>query len=106
MKNGMAMCCIVHKASVEVFGTNRRGEPKKTFGAHAFRHQRAQDLADEGMPMDTIQTYLGHASIETTRSTYAPKTPTHFIEDQIVTFGLRMTDLLQRAKSAAQKKEE
>jgi len=56
--------------------------------------------------MDVIQTYLVHASIETTRSTCAPKTPTHVIEDQIVTFGLRMNDLLQRAKSAAQKKEE
>ncbi len=100
---------IVHEASVEVFGTNARGKPKKTFGAHAFRHQRAQDLADEGMPMESIQAYLGHESIETTRSTYAPKTPTHVTEDQIATYGLTTEDLIKRAekkKRATQKDEE
>lgn len=40
--------------------------------AHDFRHFRATQLLREGMPIEVVQEYLGHADISTTRSIYAP----------------------------------
>ena len=34
--------------------------------AHPFRHTRATDLAEAGMPLDSLQRQLGHADIRTT----------------------------------------
>jgi len=38
---------------------------------HAFRHFRASQLLNEGMPLELVQAYLGHADIGTTRKIYA-----------------------------------
>jgi len=38
---------------------------------HMFRHARASQLLNEGMPLEQIQTLLGHSSIETTQRFYA-----------------------------------
>ena len=40
--------------------------------AHDFRHYRATQLLREGMPIEVVQEFLGHADISTTRSIYAP----------------------------------
>ncbi len=40
--------------------------------AHDFRHFRATQLLREGMPLEVVQEYLGHADIATTRNIYAP----------------------------------
>lgn len=43
-----------------------------SLSAHDFRHYRATRLLREGMPLEVVQEYLGHADIGTTRSIYAP----------------------------------
>lgn len=54
---------------------------------HAFRHYRAQQLLHEGMDLDVLQAYLGHADIGTTRRIYAPYTAVEKVRDQLETFG-------------------
>ncbi len=54
---------------------------------HAFRHYRAQQLLHEGMDLDVLQAYLGHADISTTRRIYAPYTAVEKVRDQLETFG-------------------
>lgn len=44
----------------------------ETLSAHDFRHFRATQLLREGMPLEVVQEFLGHADISTTRSIYAP----------------------------------
>ena len=38
---------------------------------HDFRHWRATQLINAGVPLDVVQDYLGHRSVETTRAFYA-----------------------------------
>jgi site-specific recombinase XerD len=59
----------------------------KTTSPHAFRHYRAQQLLHEGMDLDVLQAYLGHADISTTRRIYAPYTAVEKVRDQLETFG-------------------
>lgn len=58
---------------------------------HMFRHYRATQLLNEGMPLESVQAYLGHASPETTRIVYA-HTKTDVLRDQLNTFGLSPKD--------------
>jgi site-specific recombinase XerD len=62
---------------------------------HAFRHFRAQQLLHEGMDLDVLQAYLGHADISTTRRIYAPYTATEKVRDQLETFGRTAKDAAQ-----------
>ncbi len=50
-----------------------------SLSAHDFRHYRATQLLREGMPIEVVQEYLGHADISTTRGIYAPVLGTHVI---------------------------
>jgi site-specific recombinase XerD len=59
----------------------------KITSPHSFRHYRATQLLNEGMPLESVQAYLGHASPETTRIVYA-HTKTAVLRDQLNTFGL------------------
>ena len=59
---------------------------------HAFRHFRAQQLLHEGMDLDVLQSYLGHADISTTRRIYAPYTSVDKVRDQLETFGRTAKD--------------
>lgn len=43
-----------------------------SLSAHDFRHYRATQLLREGMPLEVVQEFLGHADISTTRNIYAP----------------------------------
>ena len=42
---------------------------------HDFRHWRATQLVNAGVPLDVVQDYLGHRSVETTRGYYAHADP-------------------------------
>ena len=76
--------------------------PLKRVG-HAFRHLRAQDLSNEGMSITSLQTLLGHESIETTRSTYAPKTLPEKVLDELETYGLDPEEIIKRGRKATRK---
>ncbi len=53
---------------------------------HSFRHFRATQLLNEGMPLESVQAYLGHQDISTTRKVYA-HTKTAVLRDQLATYG-------------------
>ena len=52
-----------------------------TLSAHDFRHYRATQLLRDGMPLEVVQEYLGHADISTTRGIYAPVLGTHVVSE-------------------------
>jgi integrase/recombinase XerD len=60
---------------------------------HSFRHYRATQLLNEGMPLESVQAYLGHQDIATTRKVYA-HTRTDVLRDQLDTFGRSPTEAL------------
>ncbi len=69
------------KRAARALGLSKAASP------HAFRHYRATQLLNEGMPLESVQAYLGHASPETTRVVYA-HTRTAVLRDQLDTYGL------------------
>ncbi len=72
----------------------------KGFAApHAFRHYRAQQLLDEGMPLETLQALLGHADINLTRRVYAPNTSLAKIRSQLEHFGLDASEASERVQN-------
>lgn len=52
-----------------------------SLSAHDFRHFRATQLLREGMPLEVVQEYLGHADISTTRNIYAPVLGIHIVSE-------------------------
>jgi site-specific recombinase XerD len=71
----------------------------KVTSPHSFRHYRATQLLNEGMPLESVQAYLGHASPETTRIVYA-HTKTAVLRDQLNTYGLSPKEATRGAPSA------
>lgn len=65
---------------------------------HAFRHFRAQQLLDDGMNIEVLQAYLGHASVDLTRRVYAPETSTRKIRDQLERFGKSASEAVNEIK--------
>ncbi len=53
----------------------------ESLSAHDFRHYRATQLLREGMPLEVVQEYLGHADIATTRNIYAPVLGVQIVSD-------------------------
>jgi site-specific recombinase XerD len=68
----------------------------KTTSPHSFRHFRAVQLLNEGMPLENVQAYLGHTSPETTRIVYA-HTHTSVLRDQLNTFGRSVKDVTSKS---------
>ena len=70
---------------------------------HGFRHLRAQDLVDEGMPLESVQALLGHADISTTRTIYASRTKAEVLLDQMRTYGRDATEVARTGRAVAQR---
>ncbi|MEN6478606.1 MAG: site-specific integrase, partial [Anaerolineales bacterium] len=70
---------------------------------HSLRHRRAQDLLDEGMPLEWVAALLGHQHPDTTRVVYAWETDEERLADMVSTYGLNPTEAQQRRGLAAGK---
>jgi site-specific recombinase XerD len=80
------MWAVVKKAARDL-GLHQSTSP------HSFRHFRATQLLNEGMPLESVQAYLGHRDISTTRKVYA-HTKTAVLRDQLATFGRSPTEAM------------
>ena len=58
----------------------------ESLSAHDFRHFRATQLLREGMPIEVVQEFLGHADISTTRNIYAPVLGTQIVSEWLSNF--------------------
>lgn len=59
---------------------------------HSLRHRRAQDLLNEGMPLEWVAALLGHEHPDTTRTVYAWETDADRLGDMVRTYGLSWQD--------------
>lgn len=82
----------VVKAAAATLGLHKSTSP------HSFRHFRATQLLNEGMPLESVQAYLGHRDISTTRKVYA-HTKTAVLRDQLETFGRTPAESLEDLES-------
>jgi site-specific recombinase XerD len=64
---------------------------------HDFRRYIATTLLSEGMPLESVQAFLGHESIVTTRTVYA-HTWSEVLEDQVKTYRPSPVQALRRAR--------
>jgi site-specific recombinase XerD len=64
---------------------------------HDFRRYIATTMLSEGMPLESVQAFLGHESIVTTRTVYA-HTWTEVLDDQVQTYRPSPAQALRRAK--------
>jgi integrase len=63
-----------------VVTTAARGLGLRPIHPHDLRHWRATQLVNAGQPLDVVQDYLGHQSVETTRAYYARTDPSRVDE--------------------------
>jgi len=76
----------------------------KSTSPHSFRHFRATQLLNEGMPLESVQAYLGHQDISTTRKVYA-HTKTAVLRDQLATYGRSPTEAMEDLEAARRRRE-
>ena len=67
-----------------------------TISPHDFRRYMATTLLSEGMPLESVQAFLGHESIVTTRTVYA-HTWSEVLDDQVKTYRPSPAQALRRA---------
>lgn len=85
---GRGTIWAVVKSAAKALGLHHSTSP------HSFRHFRATQLLNEGMPLESVQAYLGHQDISTTRRIYA-HTKTAVLRDQLATFGRSAAESLE-----------
>ncbi len=66
---------------------------------HDFRRYIATAMLSEGMPLESVQEFLGHESIVTTRTVYA-RTRSEVLEDQVKTYRPTPAQALRAANAA------
>jgi integrase len=71
----------------------------KNTSPHSLRHRRAQDLLDEGMPLEWVAALLGHQHPDTTRVVYAWETDEERLGDMVATYGLKPLDVASKRDS-------
>ena len=86
---------VVNEVAKAVFGTDSDGRPQKRVGPHDFRRLRAQNLYDDGMPIDLIQSLLGHTSVVTTRKIYAERASPEKLARGLEVFGRNPAQVAQ-----------
>ena len=84
------------KEAVKALGLDRRTSP------HTFRHYRATQMLNAGMPLESVQAFLGHRNIATTRAVYA-ETLVATLREQVRRFGVPAREA---ARSAGRKERE
>jgi site-specific recombinase XerD len=89
---------LVHEAA-------RKLELKTGISPHDFRRYIATTLLSEGMPLESVQEFLGHESIVTTRTVYA-RTWNEVLTDQVATYRPTPSDAMRRAVKSGKKNEE
>lgn len=67
---------------------------------HSLRHRRAQDLLNEGMPLEWVAALLGHEHPDTTRVVYAWETDEERLADMVATYGQTPTEASRRSNKA------
>ena len=67
---------------------------------HSLRHRRAQDLLNEGMPLEWVAALLGHEHPDTTRTVYAWETDADRLGDMVRTYGLSWHDARKKKGDA------
>jgi site-specific recombinase XerD len=77
----------VIKEAARVLDLHERTSP------HDFRHFRATQLLNDGLPLELVQAYLGHADIATTRKIYA-HTKTSILKQQLAAHHRSPTEAL------------
>jgi site-specific recombinase XerD len=68
-----------------------------TISPHDFRRYIATTMLSEGMPLESVQAFLGHESIVTTRTVYA-HTWSEVLDDQVQTYRPSPAQAVKRAK--------
>ena len=93
---GRGTVWAVVKNAAETLGLHESTSP------HSFRHFRATQLLNEGMPLESVQAYLGHQDISTTRKVYA-HTQTSVLRDQLATFGRSPREAMEDLEAKRQR---
>ncbi|MDX1664133.1 MAG: tyrosine-type recombinase/integrase [Candidatus Promineifilaceae bacterium] len=73
-----------------------------SLSAHDFRHYRATQLLREGMPIEVVQEFLGHADISTTRSIYAPVLGIQVVDEWLENMDISPEQAVRAAAAAAE----
>ncbi len=79
------------KDAVRALGLDEETSP------HTFRHYRATQLLNRGMPLESVQALLGHRSITTTRTVYA-ETFTATLREQVQQYGIPARQAVESAR--------
>lgn len=78
----------------------------KSTSPHSLRHRRAQDLLDEGMPLEWVAALLGHQHSDTTRTVYAWETDEEHLADMVATYGISPSEAQERAQHEKEQEDE
>jgi len=84
----------VVKSAARALGLNESTSP------HTFRHYRATQLLNNGMPLESVQALLGHADVSTTRAVYAV-THTATLRQQLQQYGASAHEAARSLESEA-----
>jgi len=89
---GKGLAITPHQAWLVVKKAARAEGLYANTSPHALRHRRAQDLLDEGMPLEWVAALLGHEHPDTTRVVYAWETDEERLADMVDTYGFKPSE--------------